>query len=547
MDRNPCSPIVTLSLMVLALVASAPMSASASQVMGCSPAPGKAASFGGGTEGIEKALKEGLSKKGSSAEAWYAAGKSLADRGFPNLAFFSLDRSIRAAGSGSVAFLALDCIEKIQTRNSILDLPDYTKSLAALAKAAKSDSQKEILARFAFRSVVQNLSSVVKGGGKKTTKGSKSAGSRVLSAYSVALTGNGIYANAARGLIASAEGRWSAATSSLQSALNAIPEKPSAQGEFRVFAPVLRLELARSLYALGEDRAAIAEYEKLYRIGLPMQDALIESAWARLRAKDYAKALGLSFELSTGKLSEFFAPEALSIRSIAFVENCRYPEARSAIERFSSIYTPLAKWIRSSDSDGSPLYEKAIARAEGAIGNEDVPDKVWSIWTGSDLFISTQQAIQRAFTESREAGDWLAAEVSDSRVRAVLSDDLKKVTTARSRAALRIENHLEDLNASMLRRIDQEAERMRFVRIEANQGAGRDLVFRNANPESAKAEKKLIKQDRKEKSYKGKLAWGTVSEDDPSAETWIDEVGNFEAKSLDLCRIQQQQKKKKKN
>lgn len=480
--------------------------------------------------GVESAVVAGLSK--NSAASWYLAGKGLAEQGFANLAYFSLDRAIRARGTGAATFAALDCLDKIQSQNAILDLPSYDEKIGALAKAANSSGNQDILSRFAFRSVVQRL-------GMKAKPAS-------LNVLSPALKGSGPYSSAAKGLIASAQAHWKAAKSHLSSAIGTLPMDREAEGlsvGLVKFKPILQLALARSIYSLGDDATAIAEYEKLFRIGLPMQDAIIESGWAQLRRKNYVKAIGLSYELTTGKLSDFFAPEALSIRAISFVENCRYSAAKKNIEKFSSTYTPIAAWIRESGKDDAPLYEKAIARAEGAIGADAVPDKVWSLWTGSDLFVATQKGIQKAFSESRDAPEWIASDIASPKARALFTDDLKRVEVARSRAALRIENHLEDLNASMLARINQESERLRFVRIEANQGAGRDLIYRNANPGVVDAEKKIIKADRRAKSYKGKLDWGKVNTDDPEAESWIDEVGNFEAKALDLCKAKAEYEK----
>src|SRR5690606_21010823 len=110
-----------------------------------------------------------------------------------------------------------------------------------------------------------------------------------------------------------------------------------------------------------------------------------------------------------------------------------------------------------------------------------------------------------------------------------------KLPSVRTALASRIEAHLTGLNRSMIDRIAAEGERIRFVSIEANQGAGRDLVYRNANPKIAEVEKKLAKEERKAKSYKGKLAWGKAKKDDPNAELWIDEIGAYEAHTLNRC------------
>ena len=127
---------------------------------------------------------------------------------------------------------------------------------------------------------------------------------------------------AIQGLRAAARGDAWYSLSPLKAAIAAI-ESGSAAASVKALDPDLRLAYARGLYAEGQTAAATTQYEKLFAIGKPMQDALLESAWSRLREQNYPKAIGLSHEMQTGKLAGFFAPEAPAILAIAFVENCR--------------------------------------------------------------------------------------------------------------------------------------------------------------------------------------------------------------------------------
>lgn len=458
---------------------------------------------------------------------------AAAEAGYLNLAFFSLDRTVRATAKKSDPTdfaTALSCLDRIQEKNALVDLPNYDAELAVVAPRAKTAEIQSAISHFAFRSILQRLAT-----------GSKSPAA--FAKLRPLVQGNAFYDAATAGLIASANSDYSAAKPALRKAVLLSSDESATGGPVKAtFRAELKLALARSLYATGEDAAAVAEYESLYKIGAPMQDALIESGWAHLRAKNYAKSIGLSIELSTGKLSQFFAPEANSIRAIGFVENCRFAESRNAISRFSAEYAPVAEWLKSASLSNHSLYESAIARSEGVVGAESVPEKVWSMWSTSDLFIAMQSGIRGAFAEEREASEWIA-DLGDARAKANASADLKKVGKLRARAAARVEAHLAKLNAGMATRIAQESERMRFVRVEASQGAGRDLVYRNANPGLSEVEKTVAKADRKAKSYRGKLAWGSVKAEDPNAEMWIDEIGNFEAATLDRCKAKLEYKK----
>jgi hypothetical protein len=462
----------------------------------------------------------------SNPSSAYATAKSAAEAGYSNLAFFALDRVIRASANKadtSEFVAAVTCMDEVQAKDSLVDLPNYDAEISLANARAKTPEAKAALAHFAFRTALQRIAT-----------GAKS--SVAIEMLRPVLKTSAFYESAVSGLLAEATGNYAVAKTALAKANSLASDAPT-----RLRAE-LKLAQARALYASGEDAAALAQYESLYKIGAPMQDALIESSWAHLRSKNYVKSIGLSYELSTGKLAQFFAPEASSIRAIGFVENCRYAESRNAIAHFASEYNPLAEWLKMASKSEHSLYETALARSEGAVGAETVPEKVWSMWSTSDLFVALQSGIKSAFSEERDAADWIADQ-KDAKTKAELTADLKKIALLRSRGANRIEMHLAQLDASMASRIARESERMRFVRVEASQGAGRDLVYRNANPGLSDVEKKVAKEDRNAKSYSGKLAWGKVKAEDPSAEMWIDEIGGYEAATLDRCKAKTEYKK----
>lgn len=467
----------------------------------------------------------------SGASSAYGTGKAAAASGYLNLAFLSLDRAVRASAAKadpSEFTAALSCLDQVQSKDALVDLPNYDAEMEKVAPKTKTAEGKEAIAHYAFRSALQRIATGAKSGAALDglKKLAKDPAAKNAALYDAAIIG----------LAASAKADYATAKPALRKAI------ALAGGEKATFRAELSLALARALYATGEDAAAISEYESLYKIGAPVQDALIESGWAHLRTKNYMKAIGLSFELSTGKLAQFFAPEANSIRAIGFLENCRYAEARSAIARFSAEYNLVAEWLKLAAKGEHSLYETAVARSEGAIGAETVPEKVWSIWSSSDLFVALQSGIRNAFAEERGAVEWIGEQESP-KTKAALTADLKQIAKLRARAAARIETHLAKLDAAMASRIAHESERLRFVRVEASQGAGRDLVYRNANPGLADVEKKLAKEERKAKSYRGKLAWGKVNVEDPSAEMWIDEIGGYEAATLDRCKAKAEYRK----
>ena len=490
------------------------------------------------------AIAEPLAYNGSSAvvadsgtskgEAgrWHKLAETLSDEGLANLAFASELRALTSEDgslTNAASIRALANLESIQSTHRNLVLPALEKKLARLAAAASNDEDStRIVRRYAYRALLGLLSRADQG-----AKGSEDALIAILNVSPA-------HAGAARALRASRDGNSPIVRAEAEAALTAIGKltaklgKDATPAELTQSIPELRLALARARYALGDADGARADYAALFKIGVPMQDALIESAWSELRMKHYGKAIGLSFELETGKLAQFFAPEASSVRAISFLENCRYSEARRSIERFSTRYEPLVGWLKSAAGDRS-LYEMAIARAEGSVSDSSVPAPVWAMWSGSDLFNSLQASIKSSFTEERKAKDYLASEVSDVRVRRVLEADVREMVRARSVAAQMIEQRLAALDESLLARISRESERLKFVRIETNQGAGRDLIYLNAHPEIKKLENDLASREPTVKKPKGALRWGKVDLFDPKAETWTDEIGAYEGQGLNRC------------
>lgn len=457
------------------------------------------------------------SETGPAAQ-WLKTGRALSDNGFLNIAFRSYERALEAAGSASEAgsaIAALDCLEEIQSTRRGLALPKNNSLLIALSSSAAADSaEREILERYALRLMLQGL-------------GSSSDSEPVQ-----AILKSRARASALAGLRDSAQGNWSSASRNLKSTLTLI-EEGSAPSDVKALKAEIRLALARALYALGKSSAAVEQYQTLFAIGKPMQDALLESAWSQLRDQNYSKAIGLSFELQTGKLSRFFVPEAPSVRAIAFVENCRYGEAKQAADGFSKEYVPLVKWLKQS-SDQSSLYELAVARAEGAMGEDSVPDRVWSIWSSSSVFQALQSDIRASFEEESAAQEWLIDESdADKKLREFVASEHKQLASARQQMARRIESHLERLNRSMISRIEAESERLRFVRIETNQGAGREMIAINAKPELEDYDG--VEPKPGASSKKAKLKWGKARTEDPRAEIWIDEIGGYEGKALNRC------------
>ncbi len=464
---------------------------------------------------------------GSPSSQWYRIGKQLADQGLYQIAYRAFEESVDTGSAQDFSHQvgSIDCLTKIQAIRKGNLLATDPAIVSRLAKQAGSNVKaREILQNYSFRALLSYL-------------GSSESSWKKNAALQSVIQGSHPRLAAVQGLRLAGQGAEKSALPKLRTALSSIDSK-SAPAEVLAREADIRLAFARALYAEGKNTEALAQYEKLFTIGKPMQEALLESAWTRLRDQNYAKAIGLSFEMQTGKMSRFFAPEAASIQAISFVENCRYADAKKSIESFSVSYGPVVEWLKRSEKFSS-LYDVAMARADGTAPESSIPDAVWSVWSGSDTLQAIQGDIRALFKEESQAREWLSeTDGLNAATRSFVQSEIGALKGTRARYAQLIENRLSSLNESMKKRIAQETERLRFVRIEMNQEAGRDLIYMNAHPEILKLEAAI--RDQKPAPKVAQLRWGKAQVNDARAEMWIDEIGSFEGQSLSRCGVRQE-------
>ena len=141
------------------------------------------------------------------------------------------------------------CIDQIQEKSGIVDLPNYDAELVKAAPRAKTAEIQAQISHFAFRAIVQRLSTGVKS-------------AKSLAQLRTLVKANPFYESASTGLIAASTKDYSTAKTALRKAIALSSDaKATFQGE-------LKLALARVLYATGDDAGAVAEYESLYKLSL---------------------------------------------------------------------------------------------------------------------------------------------------------------------------------------------------------------------------------------------------------------------------------------
>lgn len=161
------------------------------------------------------------------------------------------------------------------------------------------------------------------------------------------------------GLIQYAEGENQAAVESFKEAVRLTHPKRGRSPDPRL-RDLAFLQLARIHYEHKQNRYAIFYYDRMRWGGDGWLEGLWESSYAHYRVGNYEKALGNLLTLQSPYFREEWFPESWILKAIIYYENCRYPEARSILDDFRTIYEPVyteLERMTSRQSDPATFYE----------------------------------------------------------------------------------------------------------------------------------------------------------------------------------------------
>ncbi len=121
----------------------------------------------------------------------------------------------------------------------------------------------------------------------------------------------------------------------------------------------------QALHALGrllyEQKRYIAAYETLGKIPRNTElvsEILLERAWAKFKAGDPHRAMGLLYALDAPVFRTLFAPEKFTLRGLIYKQFCHFRAAKLAARRFKESYTETVEKVR----NGVPITEIEIIR-----------------------------------------------------------------------------------------------------------------------------------------------------------------------------------------
>jgi hypothetical protein len=108
------------------------------------------------------------------------------------------------------------------------------------------------------------------------------------------------------------------------------------------------LQLARLAYSGSDDAQATDLYNRVSRDRPEWLDALFEASWSRFRTGQDELALGNLLTLHAPFFTNRFFPESFVLKALVFYENCRYADARKALEEFEKRFLPLHQGLAST-------------------------------------------------------------------------------------------------------------------------------------------------------------------------------------------------------
>lgn len=487
-----------------------------------------------------KLAYEAFDKQLASAEA-AVSRTTLASQTSARIAANARMRAMRAAGSNG-----FDAFEKglaavseanaadARAREDAKAMAKATADYDALKAGAEAEKRKLVEYETVTRDIEATLAELKKSAGdarnaKKiaatTEAAAKKAATVAQAAASKAATARQLSAKLDREAAASAKVAAASQASFQKISESARPtEKVATQARLEAEEALTESRRVRAL--ADEAKARYAKVEPLVlsraKVTLAKSEASanleLQSQRASKRAQE-AQA-NIAIAAATAKASAEKAAEGKA--KVAAAEQAltnAKKEAAEAKEKATAL---------SAVSKECTKYAAAVQKAGGKPGAVTKPE-VAVLESPSPEMLQLNELLK--LTEARQAqlAKSLAAWVQ------TLKQFREGAARQRDRLLARIETTFRGLNERMLRQLQAVAKANDLVEAEIWHGAGKDMVWQNANPEYAAAVKDGKFQKRAPASDGG-YDWGTTTlSQNGKREVWDDEVGNAQAVLIDNC------------
>jgi tetratricopeptide (TPR) repeat protein len=307
--------------------------------------------------------------------------------------------------------------------------------------------------------------------------------------------------------------------------------KPGAPQEDRYLRQLAFFQLARVHFGAKQPSFSIYYYERVERLTYEWLEAIYEGSWAEFRLGSYEKALGNLMTLHSPFFENEYFPESLVLKAVVYYENCRYPEAKDILDRFTKRYEPVLDELKqmTSRSLTPDKYYELLANlrsdelAEGREDKAQILAQILSLALSDDE-LAKLDASAREVDAELKALDATGPVMGNSRLRTQLQGELEAVRgdfqKATGRAVKRRLEGERDAIKGLLQqaiRIDIETNRAEQERIEST------LREVQSAPKNLSKEYVSWTDD-------GRLVWPF------EGEYWLDELGTYEMTLGRSCR-----------
>jgi len=313
------------------------------------------------------------------SRAEYMLGKSLYRLGMYHSALAIFKRILERGESDRFFATSLEWLFFIahKTTNQTVVLDEIARFAGVAFPERYQDEYRYLLAKYNFVRGRALMDAHAVQGGTTTAYADAAQQSLEEARRLVAMIGPGspFYPKAKylEGLALYATGKPALAVESFKDVVRAT----NPRREDTIFDPKLRelafMQLARIHYEHRQNRYANFYYSRIVRGSDQWLASLFESAWAYFRLGEDEKALGNLLTLRSPFFKDEYYPEAMLLEAVIYYENCRYPEARRAVESFLERYGPLHRALTKlleRELPSPQAYWDALAGLEEGEENE---------------------------------------------------------------------------------------------------------------------------------------------------------------------------------
>lgn len=128
-----------------------------------------------------------------------------------------------------------------------------------------------------------------------------------------------------------------------------------------------RLNLARSLYSMGEVEKSVEVYSQFLSSSPHWITVLLEASWPLMRVNDTTVSLGNLHTVTSPFYREDLVGEAYVLRATILYSLCKYEEMRQTLAQFFNIYDPVVRAMQAENNQlgSAESYYRAFISGKG--------------------------------------------------------------------------------------------------------------------------------------------------------------------------------------